>query len=498
MNRSNPVLDFLFELGAYHRDRVNKYKTYWDFYEGRHWSYDDARSVTFNYTRKIVDIKSNFLVKNGFEITIPDNPLTMASEPESRSFIKAVLDDQWRRNDKEQFMIEATQMGGVTGDLFIRLSIDTHDEDGEKYIKTSILPSQYVFPIYGGDTGTDRTKMLECHIIYPVVEYSTRKKGFFKKENIDQKAVMWHREIWTKDLVELYQGENLKSTEPNLFEEIPIVHIKNYPNTNDDFGISDLEDIIPIQKLLNEKATDISDVIDYHGSPVTILKGARIDNVERGADKVWSLPVDADASNLELSGDLKANLQFLDKIYKSLLDISSVPEQVLNPSKSISNTPGVALHMTYLPLIENRRIKTITYAKGLKKINRLMLKILRFINPTFKTKFDELGSGRFRTDISFGQPLPRDESLELQNKQTRLNMGITDRVAELVRDGIGEQDAIRMIDKADADHIKRLEKIAEIESSYNVKSKPRSVFGNPKTPDPVVQGDKVSINSLKN
>ena len=71
-------------------------------------------------------------------------------------------------------------------------------------------------------------------------------------------------------------------------------------------------------KILTER--QIQDVIGYHGSPTTILKGAKISELEKGAGRVWSVPADADVKNLELEGDLGASNAFLDRLTSAMLD----------------------------------------------------------------------------------------------------------------------------------------------------------------------------------
>lgn len=482
----------LLGLDPEHKKRVNRYKEYWDFYEGKHWTYPNDANVTLNYSRRIVDTKSNFLSKNGFDIEIPEDPLTTEADPIARSFIKNALDSVWKYNNKDLWIIKALQMGGVTGDLFIRVSWD----ESARNVDLSILPSHYVFPVYGGRDGFRGEVMTECRVIFPVEEEHYFQRGIIRKEIVSETRTNWYEEIWTPEKYELrLDGEVIDSKE-NVLREIPIVHILNYPNTNDHFGISDLADIIDIQRKFNEKATDISDIIDYHGSPVTILKGAQIQQLDRGPDKIWSLPGDADIHNLELKGDLRANLEFLGVLYRSFMDISGVPEQAINPTKNISNTPGVALHMAYLPLIEIRAVKSLSYGEGLQKVNKLAMQILELRDAEFSRHFSRLRGNKYATLVSFGPSLPRDKSLELSTQQQELLMGINSRKRILMSRGMGEQDAIRVLQEADEDMLKRAEIQAQVKA-LDIKGESGDVaYGKLRKPDPVVQGDKVSTGKI--
>lgn len=94
--------------------------------------------------------------------------------------------------------------------------------------------------------------------------------------------------------------------------------------------------------------------------------------------------------------------------------------------------------------------------------------------------------------IDFADPLPRDETLQIQNDIQRLGMGLTSRKRVLMRQqGIGEAEAQKLIDEADEDAKARLlaTTVPDVTSD--------TAFGKIRVPDPVVQGDRVSSNASK-
>ena len=68
------------------------------------------------------------------------------------------------------------------------------------------------------------------------------------------------------------------------------MHIANKPASASPWGLSDIIDIIPLNRTYNETVTDILDIINYHTAPVTIITGAKASNLEKGANKIWGLP----------------------------------------------------------------------------------------------------------------------------------------------------------------------------------------------------------------
>lgn len=509
--KGNTLHRFVQNLNEENRKRVDNYKQLWDFYEGRQWAGQDElslekRTMMLNYCRAIVNYKAKFLVKNSVDIQLVDNPETTESEIVKKSYIKQFLELQWERNNKDIFLLNMAISGGVQGDVFIRPSFGYDEEFGEQYAKLSILPPHYVFPVYGDMEAEhlDKNIMTACHLIYPVLEREyaeTRLYNFNESQKDYSNTYVWYRETWTKDEYLLYKDEDLIESEPNIYGEIPIVHIKNLPSVNSEYGISDLADIVPLQRSMNEVATEIQEIIHYYASPITVIKGARIDNLERGGGKIWAInSKDVDIANLKMDDDLKASQDFFRLVYESMLQLSSIPEQAINPTKNVSNTPGVALHMAFQPLIEERKIKELTYGRGIKKINRLMLKLMSRIDSRLSRDLDAVGKYAYSTKLGFGPPLARDESLELDKMQTRLDMGITTKKRELVKQGHSEEEAQKIIDEAREDKRIELEitNLVNNQVDEDTKLSQRekiSPFGKRRRPDPVTQGDIVSTNT---
>lgn len=488
-------------LGEHHRKRIQKYELNWRFYEGDHWAtheFDDL-NVTLNYIKRIVDVKAIFFSKNGFDILIPEiSDEEGKPDIEIRSFIKAKLDKIWELNEKSVKLMEMTQQGGVCGDVFIKVTWEEGDVFTSPHPKVTVIPSIFVFPVWDARRPG---LMSECWIVKLIEVEKIEQKGFFQRTFTESTEVGLYMEKWTANTYTEYEGEEQVNFVEHNLGVIPIIHIQNTVNTNSKYGISDAEEIIPIQRVLNEKATDISDIVDYHGSPQTVMYGARPDQLERGADKIWGMPKDAKIENLEIMGDLKANLEFYRDLKVVMQDLAGVPAQAINPTNAISNTPGVALHMSYAPLVEIRGIKAILYGLGLQQVNRIILRYLELFDASFQVKFRKLKAPeRYTTKVTFGEALPRDEILRIENFRAKLQMGITTRARILMEEyGLGQADAHRIIEESDADMLARREALMtnslELDAS-GISSK--DPVGKQRRPDPVIQGDRImqqAINS---
>lgn len=127
---------------------------------------------------------------------------------------------------------------------------------------------------------------------------------------------------------------------------------------------------------LNLKSSDVSEIIEYHSAPVTLVYGARVGQLEKGANKVWGgLPKDAKVENLTLDSDLQASKDYIASVKTAMHEIGGVPEGALGKDLAISNTSGVALQLMMMPLIERIEQKRALTKECLEKVNKLIIKI---------------------------------------------------------------------------------------------------------------------------
>ena len=335
---------------------------------------DGEPLVTLNYYRKIIDKIVHFLVGKGFTISTP-----VALEEVTKPFLNEV----WEYNNRQRFSFESATTGSITGDVFALITFEEPSPMQRRvypysqgHIRINLLGSEQVYPTWD-PLNQDTLVAARIETIY-YAERGTRQLDRDDRVNHEGRQLYTKRftQIITRDsIVEQYHGDQ-PIVRPNLLGEIPLVHIKNLPLPKEYYGLSDGQDLIDLNRELNEKSTDISDSINYHSAPVTIIYGAKAKNLEKGPKQVWSgLPVNARVENLKLEGDLRAANEYWGKIKLAMHELSDVPEASLGKSAPISNTSGVALHMQYEPLIERRDKKRAMYEPGFAQINYFILRI---------------------------------------------------------------------------------------------------------------------------
>lgn len=357
--------------------RLKRYEEHWRFYSGIQWSFqreDGEPLVTANYCRPVVNKKASFLLGKG---VLFDTPEAL------REITLPIIDEVWEYNNKETMLLEMAITGGVTGDVFVmpvfqpptqkELAINPYTEG--KIRLRLCLPHQ-VFPTWNP---LNHEELQHVRIVTEVADQPQwapeQLRNPITVGNLGaQRKRRYVEDIFPDRIIEGWEDEG-RNERPNDLGEVPMVHIANETFPGEYFGFSDLDGVIDIQREYNEKLTDISDIVNYHAAPVTVVLGAKVRNLDKGPKSIWGgLPADAKVFNLELGGSLDVSHKYLTTIQQILFDISGIPEGSLGRLQNISNTSAAALQVQFQPLIEATDRKKPTYKAGLQKINYFILR----------------------------------------------------------------------------------------------------------------------------
>lgn len=462
------------ELTKSEIDRFKKIRRCWNFYEGYHWEdYPDQEGteLTINYCRAFVNKIVSFELGKAFSFTTrkeyEDVPVSVDTITRTETRINdetgeseqievtrgrtlfEYLEDVWEDNNQYQFCIEMGQMKSVTGEAWIQVRYTPAEELNDPYekypsgrVQILLMPSETVWPEYDPH---DRKKLTRVTVMYT---YDRRIRNGITGRLRTEKVL--YKQVWTDTECAVYDGV---TTEPEIFENpygvIPFVCIPNMTIACRNEGYGDLEDMIPLNVELNLKTSDVSEIIDYHAAPITIVYGAKIGNLEKGANKMWGgLAKDARVENLTMNGELSASTHFIDNLKQQMCEVGGVPETVLGGAEGISNTSGVALQYMNLPLIEKCNAKRMNTEDGLERVNSLIL--LVSVVEGLIEKPDEIPTPDFYfTDVDLPDTLPKDELIELQRIQIELSLGLECRENAMRR--MGKENITDLMRKIDED-----------------------------------------------
>lgn len=360
-----------------------------------------------------------------------------SSQKRFEHIVPALLQRAWHvDNDMKTCLYNIGEQGSVSGDSFIKVAyepawIDSANNRHPGRVRILPLAAAYSYPEYHPH---DRDRLIRFKLKYKF--WATSLEG--------TRSVYSYTEILTDDYIEEYVNDELLDARPNPLGMIPIVHVRNIPVSGSPWGLADVSDIIPLNREFNEKATEISDIINYHAAPITIITGAKASNLERGANRVWGgLPKDSQVFNLGNEVDLTGPLQYLDLIKRGMHEMMGIPETALGQIQPISNTSAAALAVTYQPLMQKFNLKKTVYGFGLRKVNELILRSYFLYEP--ETLFYDPDTGGSKTDpdqvdrldpediavydviVKWPQPLPIDVLVKLNEIQVKMDLGLESR-----------------------------------------------------------------------
>jgi hypothetical protein len=425
-----------------HGPRLTRYANAAAFYLGHHWAYrrpPGEPQVTMNYVAAFSDYLTNFTF--GKTVMFQVDPMFTHITP-------ALLDRIWDQdNCKDELMWGIGNLGSVYGDGFVKVAYEPAWENtatGEiERGRVRILPMNpsFCFPEWHPH---DKDRLIRFKLKYRF--WSTAPEG--------TRMVNTYVEILTDQYIEEYINDELIDRRPNPLGFIPIVHIANKPVAASPWGLSDVQDVIPLNRTYNELATDILDIINYHVAPVTIITGAKASNLEMGANKVWALPnKDARVENLSGGADgLAPAIQFMDILKLAMHELMGVPQNAMGAEQQISNTSGVALAIQYMPTMLKYNLKKIQYGNGIKKISQMALKTLLFFEPDQAVynpdtdgimqdgqppMIDWMDPAVYQIKTLFPPPLPQDQLVVLNEIMTELELGLESKQGALRK--LGEQ-----------------------------------------------------------
>ncbi len=210
--------------------------------------------------------------------------------------------------------------------------------------------------------------------------------------------------------------------EPHYLGIVPFVHATINSSIHKTYGYSSLLQLLGLSNMSNSKLNDISEIIDYHASPITIVKGAKLSNLKKAPNKIWSnLPKDADVFNLNMQTDLRASMEFVNIMDSLMARTGKYPIKLLNgDTGAISNTSGVALQTLYKPIEDGITDLKDSVTKLIDEMSTINLRILEYNEEVILKNFKR----GYKVTTKVNTSLPKDDLYQLQTIAQKLLMEV--------------------------------------------------------------------------
>ena len=412
------------------RARILRNIEYWNFFEGYHWeniSDDGERpQITKNYCRKIINKFVAFEFGGGVDIQCEKEA---SEEHTGKTPVSDYLNLVWNTpKSKNLSFIQIGQTKNITGDAWVQVLYESpkdlkkNDPYGDVIeqfpkgrLRIYVLPPNVVFPVYDD---LDKDKLVSLTVGIPV-KYSVKGNSNYQV----------HKEIWTNEEVITKKVGEDEVTIRNPYGVIPFERVGNMILSGDSSGMSDLTDVVPLNTEINAKTSDVSEILDYYASPITVITGAKISNLEKGPNKLWGLPAGASAKNLEIQGNLGASISYIEDLKSTIFELADMPPEQFG---GVSNTSGVALKTLNSPALERTRVKRIATEDALKLINRKILKLALHHELLQRPEGYSL-SDFYNSKINFHDILPEDPLQQILALKEEMGLGLESRKGALTR-----------------------------------------------------------------
>jgi len=417
-----PSSNFIVEAAL--RERMTAFSDDWNFFTGNHWAYDseDAgfQQFTYNFCRKFINTLAYHTIGKGFDLTIG---------PEFADTEK-LLNYIWDLNNSVFYLFEACQVMGTFGGTFLAYHVTQDPFTGFIYPQFDVW-----LPLHTVPEWDDSDKYALKKVTYFWVGKAKNKEG-------DVVPALFKEERTKERIKRTYQASEEEFSvfdQINPFDSIGVIYVSNYPNASVVEGLSDIVDVKEINKKFNKDVTILDEILEYHGSPITIITGASAGNLEAGQNNIYSIANDkAKVYNLEMDSDLPVHKENIEMNRSAMHSFANYPEKLNGGLDRVSNTSGAAIEMMYQQLIEKADIKKASLTRGIQLLNAEVMNFFlqRGFNlklPKAKIPYSPDTIYSKLTDISINSTIPKDRLRELQVLITKLNNGLIDTEEALVR-----------------------------------------------------------------
>lgn len=409
--------------------RARRYREYLDAYDGKHWARprNGRSTLTVNLARAIVDKGVSYLLGRGIGFAVPAEEQGLGTEVAARA--ERLLYRVYDACELDGGDLATALNAAILGDGVWKVYWDV-DRACPKVV--AIDPLGF-FARWSADDGA---RMWRADLVYAIAaEEAAAIYGPGRPSSGSGRSEVSVHERWTEQQLAIQlDGQDYKRV-PNPYGFIPFVHVANLPGPNEHWGISDLRDVISLNRAYNERLSDQADTIRYHADPPVIFRGvSEHSDLAVGPGTVWDIPEEANVELLEWKGSPPAVEEHLDRLLRAIYEVSETPRTAFGDSGRLLS--GVALEVELRPLLQRTLRKRIAWTAALRRRNALILRLCE------RFGFEGARPGEFapyRTRLIWPPLLPKDDALEVQNNVALVNAGL--RSHRTAIDTLGAEDA---------------------------------------------------------
>jgi hypothetical protein len=405
-------------------DRMNRYRTYLDFYEGRQW---DRRAragetrLTVNYARALVRKVASYVFAEPVTFQVPDDA---GGSHEQRRRAADWLDVINAEQDLQTLDFQTLIDAAVLGDGCFKV---TWDEESNRPIVSSVDPSSLWAWSQPGNVRAVR-RVVQRYALDPA------EAEMLFDLTLPGKGRVQVVEDWTADRTRIEVNGQVLSDQEDSYGRIPYVLFPNLGKPHELWGESDLVDLLDVCREINRRMTVISRILQVSGNPIVVLENVTgSDGIRADEGAIWELPEDSRAYLLDMlqGGGVKLHLDYVQMLFRTLFDLSETPRTSFGDSgRSLS---GTALEVEIQPLVQKVQRKRRIWDSVYRRRNALVLDQLERFSG------EDLGGVR-RSEPVWGPILPRDREALVRAETSLVSHGVRSRRSAMALLGTDDPD----------------------------------------------------------
>lgn len=367
--------------------RLQRYRRFLDFDNGKH----DVGRLGFGQT-PIVANYARIFVRKGASYLFPE-PVTVAVDgpcgPEGTPFpaaamavtrIETALQRVARENDLGAADLATAIDAGVLGDGAFKITWESYSpgplpSEGRGNGRVRIVPVdvQTLFVESAPDDVRRMRIVRQVRVVPRTAAEVTYAVALIAGTTENVTVIEEWSDATYRVLVDgmpVHEGAN-----PYGF--IPYVIFPNTPRPHEFWGVSDLADILEVNRALDRRLSILAQILELSGNPVTVLEnvtGSQGVNVAPGA--LWELPENSKAYLLDLlaGGSVEQHLRYIEALYRIMDDLGEMPRMSFGEAGQARS--GIALTVQLQPVVQKTNRKRLIWGAIVQRRAELALRLL--------------------------------------------------------------------------------------------------------------------------
>jgi hypothetical protein len=349
------------------RERVARYVRAASFAAGEQWEGRARRQetrLTINYARALIRKTASYTFPAPARFAVDSGDAATAALAER------LLDEVATRLDLDQLDLDLAVEAATLGDAAIKVT--WLPERGAPAV-TAVHPATLRV-----ETAVDDPRAIRrVEQRYEVGGDDARRLFGAAAAGIRSDERVVAREVWTDARWQVDLAGQPVRDEANPYGWIPYVLLANDPEAHRFWGTSDLDDLVDLCREINRRMSVLARVLELSGAPIAVLEN--VDGAEGivvGPGATWELPEGAKAYLLDLlgGGGVGLHIDYLDRLYRALHDLSETPRTAFGDSGRVIS--GAALEVEIQPLVQRVRRRRRRWERFHRERNARLLDLL--------------------------------------------------------------------------------------------------------------------------